>query len=218
MPASTARTPLVVSSLAVLLFFAPVPPPRTLQVYVGVSLKEQNGGVRVETVFNQSPAYLGGLQAGDVLTAIDGQEVKSEKDFVKALKPKKPDDVVRFTVMRSQREMLMLRGFDTGEGVMQPNQSMTVAFKVTPKRLFPYLGTLSTGNKISSVVPGGPAEKGGIQANDEIVAIDGNRILTPEEYNKRLFDCKPGAKVTMTVKRGEREQELKVTLGLRPGY
>ncbi len=86
---------------------------------------------------------------------------------------------------------------------------------------------------VSSVVPGGPSEQGGVQGaedaasagnnsiqsgGDIVIAIDGNRVTRFEELVSYLVTkASPGQTVTLTVVRGGQEVDLEVTLGVRPG-
>ncbi|QDU60835.1 Aminopeptidase YwaD precursor [Planctomycetes bacterium Pan216] len=87
----------------------------------------------------------------------------------------------------------------------------------------PYLGTLPDyedevdGCLLNGVQPGSPAQKAGLKEGDIITAIDGKPVHTVREYATRLYRCKPGATVTITIKRGEEKKDLEVKLGSRGG-
>jgi len=57
-------------------------------------------GVRFSDVTRESPAARAGLQAGDVLVAIDGSTIDTLHDFTDALRRRKPGDVISVTVAR----------------------------------------------------------------------------------------------------------------------
>jgi putative serine protease PepD len=58
------------------------------------------GGVVVERVMTASPAELAGIEAGDVLTALDGRRIGSMSDLVLGLREYRPGDTATFTVLR----------------------------------------------------------------------------------------------------------------------
>ena len=65
------------------------------------TMPEVQAGAMVLSVTNDSPAELAGLQAGDVITDINGMAVASPQDLVDAVGAKKPGDTVTLTVLRS---------------------------------------------------------------------------------------------------------------------
>jgi serine protease Do len=86
---------------------------------------------------------------------------------------------------------------------------------------------------VSSVVPGGPAEKGGVQGGSETISTDdgaelqkgGDIVTAIDDQPVRRFEdlvsylvtrATPGQTVTLTVIRGGAEQKLSVELGERP--
>jgi 2-alkenal reductase len=75
---------------------------------------------------------------------------------------------------------------------------------------------VSYGAYITSVVPGGPADKAGIQANDIILAIGDKKIDAQTRFSEALFAYQPGQTVPVLVQRGAGQRTVQVTLGERP--
>jgi S1-C subfamily serine protease len=73
-----------------------------------------------------------------------------------------------------------------------------------------------TGAVIESVVPGGPAEKAGLQQGDKITAIDNKPVLNSDDVGAIVNGLKPNSKATLTVSRNGNQRTLTVTLGTRP--
>ena len=65
-------------------------------------------GARVESIVPGAPADLGGVRPGDVITAIDGMEVREHSELVTAVKEHRIGDVIELTVWRAG-ETLTLR-------------------------------------------------------------------------------------------------------------
>lgn len=62
------------------------------------------------------------------------------------------------------------------------------------------------GLRVAQVYRGSPAERAGLKRDDVIVAADGKRLKgKPETASTALIKGPPGTKVTLTVKRGDRE-------------
>jgi putative serine protease PepD len=68
------------------------------------------------------------------------------------------------------------------------------------------------------LVPGGPAERAGLQRGDVIVAIDGKTVADGSELIVAIRSHSPGEDVTLKVRRGDdKELTVKVTLGSSKG-
>ena len=68
----------------------------------------------------------------------------------------------------------------------------------------------------SPVVPGSPAATAGLQPGDVVTAIDGKPITSTAQFIQTVDNFPPGTAITLTVKRGSRSQQIKLTLGTRP--
>lgn len=90
-----------------------------------------------------------------------------------------------------------------------------------------------TGALISSVVPGGPADKAGLRGREEgsslqfqgrrvalggdvIVAVDGQKLVGESDLARFIALKNPGDKIKLTIIRDGEEREVDVTLGERP--
>jgi putative serine protease PepD len=72
------------------------------------------------------------------------------------------------------------------------------------------------GARVSQVVPGKPAAKGGIQAGDVITSFDGKKITSVDELRAAVDAKHPGNTVSVTFTRGGSEHTVTVTLATRP--
>jgi len=76
----------------------------------------------------------------------------------------------------------------------------------------PDFGTEKPGYALAGVVPGGPAEKGGLKAGDRIVLLGTNKIENLSDFDLALRKFSAGDTVEVTVMRGEEKSTLKVVL------
>ena len=76
---------------------------RVSHAYLGVSLTESasSEGAEVADVRSGSPAAEAGLQAGDVVTAVDGDELSSTAELQTAIDAKRPGETIELTVLRN---------------------------------------------------------------------------------------------------------------------
>jgi serine protease Do len=68
---------------------------------------------------------------------------------------------------------------------------------------------------VDRVLPGSPAEKAGVKADDLIFRLDGKVVRTCRVYEDILRDHAPGDKVKLVIKRGNGIVELEVELAAR---
>jgi serine protease Do len=67
---------------------------------------------------------------------------------------------------------------------------------------------------IRGVMPGEPADKGGVKAEDVIIAVDGTRLESPRDLQRVVSAMPIGKKVRVVLLRDGQETELEVTIGV----
>jgi len=74
----------------------------------------------------------------------------------------------------------------------------------------------SSGVLVRGVIEGSPADEARLRAKDTILAVDGAAVGGPAELTARLRAMEPGSVVTLSVRRGGQEFELRPVLSTRP--
>ncbi len=107
---------------------------------------------------------------------------------------------------------------------------------VSSQALYPQLADklglhTSFGGLLARVVPGGPAEKAGLEGGDQsiqfqaaeyrtggdvILEIDGRKVIQPDDLARLVSLYQPGEEVTLTILHHDKREQVKVTLGKRP--
>jgi putative serine protease PepD len=107
---------------------------KATHAYLGVSLgdKANDGGALVEGLTRGGPAVRAGLQRGDVVTAVDGQAVKTSEDLTSAIDAKAPGDTVRLTVQRSGDEQVIAVKLGTRPAATAATQQPSVPQGLLP--------------------------------------------------------------------------------------
>ncbi|HTX23126.1 MAG TPA: DegQ family serine endoprotease [Steroidobacteraceae bacterium] len=70
------------------------------------------------------------------------------------------------------------------------------------------------GALVSSVEPGGPADKAGIKPGDVILAVNGQTIERYGELSSRISNTKPGSDVRLSIWRNRSQEQLNVHVAL----
>ena len=70
---------------------------------------------------------------------------------------------------------------------------------------------------VRRVMPGEPADQGGVRADDVIISIDGLRLETPRDLQRVVSSTPVGKRVRVALLRDGLETEVEVTIGLYQG-
>lgn len=74
----------------------------------------------------------------------------------------------------------------------------------------------SKGALVADVIPGGPADKAGIQRGDVIVKYNGNEVEDYHAFSRMVAATQPGAKVKIELVRDKQVKTVEVTIGTMP--
>ena len=99
-----------------------------------------------------------------------------------------------------------------------PSGSVTVDIPTDPEALDRTIGAVSYLIRpvIAGVLPGSPADRGGIQEGDRVLAVDGTQVELWDEFT-RLIRERPEAETSLTLERGGSEVTRTVTPNLVRG-
>ncbi len=135
-------------------------------------------GVSLATVEKKSPAAAAGLQAGDVVTAIEDTEVKRALDFQRAMLDRKAGDKVAMTVLRKGDRLTL--SLTLAEMPETPKLAANLAWEVLGLELkaIPaadfrqkYQSRYNGGLMVADVRPNSPAATQGIRPGDVLVGM-----------------------------------------------
>lgn len=91
-----------------------------------------------------------------------------------------------------------------------------------------YLGSVQTSEEdddhasrpggvgVTAVVQGSPAEDAGLRARDQILAVEGRPVFTPDELIAQIRESAPGEWVTLSIQRGRTERDITARLVEKP--
>ncbi len=75
---------------------------------------------------------------------------------------------------------------------------------------------VKSGVLITGVLQDGPAARGGVQPGDVLVKVAGKPVLATGDLFSAVAALQPGSSVPLTVQRGAKQLDVKVTVGERP--
>jgi len=209
-----------------------------------VTVRAGEPGAMITDVVSDGPADLAGLQAGDVIVAVDGQKLDSENNLADVIAAYEPGDTVILEVKRPGEESREVR-IELGEhpepekegiaylGVhyrflpplhVPEGEALPFDWDWRPARPFLHRipgGAVMQGAIVRHVAEDGPAAAAGLREGDLITAIEGDPVEGPRDLVDAIAEAEPGDRVTLTVYRpddGEKaeEREVEVTLAEHP--
>lgn len=205
------------------------------QVYMGIvgESAPDNGGAKLNEITPDGPAAKAGLKPGDLVIKADDSKIMTYDDLVQIIQIKKGGEKIKLIVVRDGQEMTIEvtladrpaalggRGQGGGGGGRGGAAGAGGAGGAGGAAARPVAGFRlaagTTGVKVGTLTEGGPAAKAGILEGDEIVAVDGKPVKSPEEYISAIGnDRKVGDKVKLTVLRGQDKKDFEITLAAPP--
>jgi serine protease Do len=157
------------------------------------------GGVYVSQVTPGGPAARAGLQAGDVITEIDGRKMEAAGDVIDYVSTRAIGSRVAVSVVRGGKpqkvavELGELPSVD-GRAGAAPAQKLGIALQTLTPELAQSMGIERgiRGAVVSEVAPGGAAAAAGVREGDVILEVDRQRVTTAEEAATALAGSRSG--------------------------
>ena len=172
------------------------------------------------------PAAKPGSRKAISSVAIEGKEIDDYDKLLEAVRGKDAGDkialkigrgseTINVTVTLADRPVGQFGG--RGGGATGGGQAAGA-----PLQSDVYLGIQGTdgpqgGAKLTQITEDGPAEKAGLEENDIVQTIDGQKIANYEALVAAIRGKKAGDKMKLAVLRGSETKDIEITLENRPG-
>jgi serine protease Do len=195
----------------------------------GLGLPAGSKGAVVQNVLPKSPAGKAGVEAGDVVTALNGKPVDGSgqltrgvaaiapggKAVLGVLRDGKRKELTLTVAQRPESEEALARGeFGEGEGEGEGEASPEKEKAPKDEKLGVKLGVLTPdmakelklegqkGVLVAEVTPDGAADRAGLQRGDLILEVNRQPVAKPDQVVDIVAKLKAGQVVLLRVRRG----------------
>jgi len=162
------------------------------------------GGVLVAEPQANSPAAVAGIEAGDVITAINGNEVSNAREFARTISSMPPGVSAKLTVIRNGQEKTVNvtlgelpgeRRASVNPASQAPHGTNVVRFGFS---LAPRTG--GEGVLVTHVDPNGIAAENGFKAGDVILEVGGRKVSNPDDVSNAIRAAQKQGKHTILMR------------------
>jgi serine protease Do len=175
--------------------------PVTADIADSLGLKKAVGALVSEPQAN-SPAATAGIASGDVITTLDGTEVRDARELARKIGTMAPGTSVKLGMIHDGQEKTVTLTLGT-----LPNEKQAANQQKdheVPDSDVPKLGlTLAPGSKadggviVTAVDPSGVAADRGFQVGDVILDVSGKTVANPADVRRQIADARKEGKHTL---------------------
>ncbi len=197
--------------------------PVTPDIADSMGLKQASGALVSEPQAD-SPAARAGIQSGDVITSVDGDQIHDARELARRIAALSPGTTVHLALVHQGQEKTVTLTLGTLPNEKQASNNTNQ--REVPESDLPRLGlTVAPGSKVSgansngvvvtAVAAGGVAADHGFHVGDVILEVGGKPVTTPADVRKSLADARKEGKHTVLfrVKSGESTKFVALPLG-----
>jgi len=179
-------------------------------------------GVKVQGILTDGPAEKAGLKAGDIIVAVDGTPVRTDRELKKEVSFKRPGQNITVSVLRDNKrlpikvttEAVPAAVEETVAAVAEHSTESDYGFsiKTLTKELAGEYGVDKTsGVIVTGVQPFSPfSGRGGIVPGDRITKMNNKAVGSAKEFAEALKALAPGQQWTMELE-GKSGSKFKVS-------
>jgi serine protease Do len=209
---------------------------KVTRAYIGVQVQKVTPGIAeslgmknasgalVDEAKPDTPAAKAGVQAGDVITAVNGKEVKDSRSLAREISTMAPGTSVKLDILRKGEQKTI--NVTLAAMPNQPEKQANASDDNGVMPGVPHLGlsvapagdVAGAGDKgvvVTAVDPDGPAAEHGFKPGDVILDVGGKSVGTVSELRSALKDAKSSGKkdVLMRVKSADNTHFVAMPIG-----
>jgi serine protease Do len=167
--------------------------PVTEDIARSLNLDDAQGTIVAEAQ-GDSPALAAGIEAGDIITAVDGKVIEGPRELARVIAAYEPGKTVELTIIRDGRE----RALDVNLGTL-PGGDRRAAVELNPESGAENsveladlgLSVIEQDGAIvvADIVPDSAAAEKGLRRGDEIVSINGLEVDAVDSVGKAIAEA-----------------------------
>lgn len=210
---------------------------------LGVTVEEIDGAVMVRRVLPGTPADHAGVEVDDVIVSVGGEDVATVDGLRAALDDVERGEEYELELRRGGRALTLdverptlaadiealtealtevlteaLHDRSARAPQLSPPRDEPPGRAPQPQppagaRLGVTVADADDGVRVTSVLPGSGADEAGLRRGDVITRLGEHRVGSIDDLRDQLAGFAPGDVVTMSVRRGDAREELRVRLG-----
>jgi serine protease Do len=180
--------------------------PVTADIADSLGMKQARGAM-VDNPQDGSPAAKAGIEAGDVITAVNGTAVKDSRDLARNISMMAPGSSVKLDILHKGEAKTLTVALGEMPNDRQANagdtQSNTAGTPHLGLRLAPASDVDGSGDKgvvVTAVDPSGPAAEHGFQTGDVILDVGGKTVSNPGDVRTALTAAEASGKHTVLMR------------------
>ena len=202
--------------------------PVTQDIADSLGLKKAQGALVAEPQDN-SPAVKAGVKAGDVITAVNGEEVKDARDLARKIGSMAPNADVKLALISKGAEKTVTLKLakmptspeskfgdnDRDQGGDRDRNLDIGKLGLTVAPADKVAGAGNEGVVVTDVDGSGAAAERGIAIGDVILEVAGKKVSSPSDVRQAIADVRTSGKsnVLMRVKKGDAARYVAVPVG-----
>jgi serine protease Do len=174
-----------------------------------MKLKEKSGAL-ISDVFKGDPAEKAGLKAGDVVTDINGKQIKDMHDLLLLIAGFRSGETIKVKIIRDGQEKVISITIAerTEKAEIASAQQSGEAFGMTVQEITPqiaqHLGiNIKKGIIVTDIQEGSIAEEVGLQPQDIILEVNKVKVITMKDYQKEMKKAGKKGGVLLLIRRGK---------------
>ena len=181
-------------------------------------------GALVADIFKGGPADKAGLKVGDIIVAIDNDDIKDTHDMLIRISNKKPDENILLTIIRDGNKYIRTAVLerrlvkDTADNQQKSPAARRELLSAKSSEILEAGISVSNAKDavtITEVLKGSAAEKIGLQANDVILQVDKESVRDVNHLVNIIHAKGPGDKVLLLVERNKRKFFISMMIALQ---